>query len=208
MLLKQHVSTPPYPRLKEDMGVDFRNNNSVLFGNLGLTTQTAGITTRATLFDQVTGQTTSTFFTPVLPNYIIGGDMSASIKRGSSYQTFTNGIVSLTTSSARIVEITLKANAAGGYIQLDGTDNTSNVGYLRILRGLSTFIDGGIVSFITTQSGTAGPTFFLFRNFPGSVRFFDLAPLSGAATYVLQGQTDGPSTQISFNSVGLMVREL
>jgi hypothetical protein len=190
------------------VSTSFQSNNGVVFADLGLTATASGITVTQTLYNSVTGQTTSMAFVPSPLNYVLGGDMTGSptVAAGSSYQTFANGIVSLTTQSSRAVEITVRqfGSQTGAYINLVGTDSSSHVAYMRVLRGPSTVIGGYIVGWLSS----IGATFFTYRIPPSSYTITDLSPISGAATYIIQGQTDGLSTQLGFNSCALLVRQL
>jgi hypothetical protein len=190
------------------MSTSFQSGTGgVEFSDIGMTSSQTGVTASVTMYQISTGATTPTAFVPSPLNYILGSDMTGSPTpiKGASYQTFPNGVVSLTTQSSRIVAIQAKSVAAGGYMTLNGPDSSSNVGYLRLLRGPSTFIDGSLFTF---NALAAGGTFFTFRMPPTCFTFYDLSPPSGAATYILQGQTDGPSTQIGWNTVALFVRQI
>lgn len=175
----------------------------VQFSDIGMTSVQTGVTAAITTYQISTGATTPTYFTPMPLNYVVGADVNSQIS-GNSYQNFA-GRVSLTTQASRVVQIQMKSTAAGGYLTFNGADNTSNVGYLRLVRGNSTFVDGSLFTFNTVQSGA---TFFTQRLAPTCFTFYDLTPISGAATYTLQAQTDGLSTQIGFNSAALFVRQL
>ncbi len=187
------------------MSTEFRNDNDVNFGQLGLTSSLTGITLTQTIYNSVTGQTTSTMYVPTALNYVLGSAMSGTL-RGASYQTYTNGILSLTTQSTRIVEISLVPVGGGAYIDWGGINiNPAPIAEFRLLRGPSTFIADVIFQ---NQLLGLSTTAFLFRSPPSTISFLDLTPLSGAATYILQAETDGLSTTITFNQTALFVRQI
>lgn len=190
------------------MSTSFGNNSGVQFANLGITSVATGITVTQTLYDLTSGQTTSTAFVPSPLNYVLGS-VTSQLKSGGSYQTFTNCTLSFTTQSTRMVEIGLMVQTAGGgFIDFNGTAPDANVGYVRVLRGPSTIIGGAnIIQFNLTPYPT-GVTFFTYRTPASAWSWRDFSPPSGAATYILQAQTDGLSTQIGLNAVSMFVRQI
>lgn len=185
------------------MPIQSQSSNSLGFSQLGLTQSVAGLTLTTTLYNNVTGQTTSSYIVPTSLSFIVGTDLGQTIV-GSSYQTFTRGTFSLTTNTSRAVEISLIPSTSNGYIEFSATQFQNDVGQLRVLRGPSTVI-GEMMALSELPSNT---TAYVLR-LPCSVfKFTDLTPISGAATYILQGNPVGTSSQIIANGALMMVRQI
>ncbi len=188
------------------MSTEFRNDNSVLFNQLGLTTALSGITLTQTMYNTSTGETTATSYAPTALNYVVGAGLT-NIITGSSYQNIFGGVLSLTTAPSRAVEMSLVNVGGIGSCVAMGTPNiqNNNVIYFRIIRGPSTIVDGSIFA---QQIICTGGTTANFNLTPSLFRWWDFSPLSGAATYVLQGATDGLSTRLFFTTTAFMVRQI
>ncbi len=190
------------------MSTNFGNNEGVIFGQLGLTSTLNGITLTQTLFDSITGQTTSISYSPPALNYILGAAMTQTITN-PSYTGITSGILSLTTAASRAVEITLLAGATssdGGFIVgIPQATISTNQFTLRVLRGPSTIL--GTMPF-SVVSGLS-PALATFRVPTTSFRWFDFSPPTGAATYILEAQVDiGLSFLIQINTTQMFVRQI
>lgn len=192
------------------MSTSFGNNSGVQFANLGMTSVAVGITVTQTLYDSTSGQTTSTSYVPSPLNFILGSAMTQNIK-GNSYQVFTNGTLGLTTNSSRMVEISILPGI-NSYYDYAGVDISSNFGVFRCIRGPSTVIGSSTGIFtqmlLTPTAPAGGISFFAFKFPASSIQFTDLSPISGAATYILEGLTNGLSTTIGFNDLKLFVRQI
>ncbi len=185
------------------MPVSFNSSSDFSFSNLGLTSSLSGITLKITAYDQSSGSTVVTSVVPTSLNYILGSAISDSVT-SSSYQTISNGILSLTTQSSRIVEISLIPDTSNGYLEIGNPQFTSCAGQLRVLRGPSLVI--GEAEIISELSGNT--TAYVARVPCSSFRVMDFSPISGSATYILQASAIGTSSQILLNGAKLFVRQL
>ncbi len=177
----------------------------VEFTSLGLTTTLSGITLTTTLVNTSDGSTTFCSISPTALNYVLGSQIVQAIA-GVSYQTFTNGVLSLTVPASRNVDCSIHWSTAGnGYLQIAGTDSSSWNGSIRVLRGPSTVISDMNVQDLFSG---AGSTSFIARYPVSAFRFRDFAPPGGAATYILQAATNGLSTQLSFNGSNFLVAQI
>jgi hypothetical protein len=187
------------------MPLNFKSFGGFLFGNLGITTSLSGITLSITAYDTASGATVRTSIVPTVPNYVLGDQMIQQIA-GSSYQTFTNGVVSLTTVANRPVKGTVHYSSGGnGYVDINPLNPASYVTYIRFMRGPSTVLSNIILQNLINP-GT-GISFQTWRTPTTSLQFIDLNPVAGAATYLIQAQTSGLSVQIGFNGSNLFVEQ-
>lgn len=171
------------------------------FSELGLTNAIVGSTMRTTLYDTFTGATFNSFVVPSPVNYVLGSDLAQTLV-GSSFITFTRGTLSLTT-NGRPVEISLTPDTSNGYMEFDATQFQNCVGQIRLLRGPSTII--GILSHMSEHIGSTDA--YVSRLPCSSFKFLDLNAPVGAATYILQGNAIGTSSQIIANGALMFVRQ-
>lgn len=189
------------------MATNFGNSEGVLFNQLGITSIASGITVQTTLYNSVTGQTTSTAFVPGPLNYILGSENAGQAFVSSTFVGISFGVLSLTTQASRIVQISLTGSGTNaGYVEARNQDETAPSGFqLRCLRGPSTILNDYLVSF---PGGSIPGTACIGRIPASAIVFTDFSPLSGAATYILEGKSVGASGQITLNGVKMLVRQL
>lgn len=188
--------------------IKFSSDNNLNFTTLGFTSTLTGITLSTVLIDTTTGQGVTTSIVPTSLNYVKGGLLSGSVF-GSSYQGFNNNKVSLTTQGSRMVEIKFQPSdiTTDCFIQITNLLGASQVvGQFRCIRGLSTVVgieSVGLPQVIQSQITSLN-----------AISFLDLAPNSGAATYLIECQTGsgvaatGNSVAISFSNLAVFVRQI
>lgn len=187
------------------MATSFGNNSGVQFSDLGLTATVNGITVSQTLFNSLTGQTTSVAFVPSPLNYVLGGLITTQtlVPPAAAYQGLSIGVLSLTTQSTRIVEISLlsgSGNDNSGYLQVSSANTSTTAGcHMRVIRGPST-----LISTYTNLFNTATAT----REPVSAYRWYDYSPPSGAATYIIECSLTGASTQIVIANTQMLVRQI
>ncbi len=187
------------------MSTSFNNSSGLQFSDLGLTTVVNGLSTTLTMFNSLTGQTTSTFFATSSLNYVIGSALGGGVVSilGSTYQSTTNNVLSLTTNSSRAVEIKLTPSDPTllATVTTNGSGATSIFAAARIIRGPSTIIGQQSLAF----AGLPGTDVSI----PSSAfSFFDASPITGAATYLIQFQSAGISNLLSVQYSALFVRQI
>jgi hypothetical protein len=189
--------------------IKFSSLSSGLFNSLGITSTLTGITLTIGVYDPSSGSTLSTSIVPTALNYIKGSALTGTLS-GSSFQAFGNNILSLTTQSTRLVEISfIDADPTNGsaYLQVGAISGSSGTFCsLRCIRGPSTRIGANIVG-----NGINSPNASQWGL--NSVRFIDFSPISGAATYIIEAQTgngagNGASVTINFSNASLFVRQI
>lgn len=186
------------------MSTEFRNDSAVQFANLGLTTSVVGATGLITLYDSATGETTSASFQGNNLNYVLGSEMSFSYA-GTGYTTMVGSILSLTTQSNRIVEITAISGGSQTTIGIRGATLAGNFCEFRFMRGPSTVIGdypmGGYIN------GNASDDLYIP---PTALRAFDFSPPAGAATYLIQMKVGnvGLSVLIEVSGLKAFVRQI
>lgn len=172
------------------------------FSQFGLTSSVVGITTRVTMFDTSSGGTTSTYFVPPSPNYVLATGLSATIS-STTATTVTGGILSLTAAGAYPVSVQL-FGGTGGYIQSQNLGQQMTA-LVRVIRGPSTIIGEALVSqFLEFNVGSDQNALSLP---PSAFNFIDF-PSAGSATYVLQVNASGTSGLISLRNVSMFVRQI
>lgn len=187
------------------MSTSFGNNNGILFNQLGLTTVLNGITLTQTLYNSTTGETTISSYVPTSLNYVLGGAITSQtlLPPAAAFLGLSAGVLSLTTNSSRITEISLlssSANTNSGYLDVSSANTTTTAGcHMRCIRGPSTAIST-ITNLFNTATSTRLPI--------TSYKWMDFTPPSGAATYVIECSLNGASTQIVLANIQMFVRQI
>ncbi len=186
------------------MSTEFRNDSGVQFSNLGLTTAIVGATGLITLYDSSTGQTTSASFQGNNLNYVLGSEMVFTYP-GTAYTTMVGSVLSLTTQSNRIVEITAISGGSQTTIGIRGATLAGNFCVFRFMRGPSTIL--GDYPMGGYSPGNASDEFYIP---PTALRAFDFSPPAGAATYLIQMKvgTAGLSLLIDVSGLKAFVRQI
>lgn len=184
-----------------ELPTSFSNSSNLQFSNVGMTQTLNGLTLSTTIFDLGSGGTAVTSIVPTSLNYVLSSVVAfQTLAITGSFVGVSFGILSLTTNSSRMVEISLLGASTSGYIGVNSPSNSSFGFNFRVTRGPSTGLNN--------LSALFGASSTVARVPPSSFRWIDFSPPSGAATYILEAATVGASTLVTLSEIQMLVRQI